>query len=853
MDPGRTTPVGVLGIALPSATFAVSVSDDGIVREWDAYKGTAERLLSLGDRRVVALALSPDARHVVCATHNEPFLHVYDEHTGNLQRTIGPTTASIRALAVTSRGGVVVAAFDDHVLRCYDLQTGALEHVLPTGPSQVHAVSVSEDGNYAVTVCADGALRRYDLGSGGLVAEIETGGSSHAVAVVLVGAVAMIGCDNGTISQWNLADTTAGESFAVGSAGVRALAATSGGELVLVLRGDGSIGLHQMRDGAVVADLTAQLGASPSAAPEAEQSALSPPPLTAPVLDEDVQFTVYRPARLPPDHWTSMLVFVHKSELVMDPASGVVDPVEEVEARARAHFRKVKTHASRVDAQAALIRGGQLRIVLELPGITCIPSAADVVWWEPIHEVRFQLYARSELLGSVVRGWVRIWCGPLILGELTIALPVEYETDQASTAAGLAAHHLTRYRKIFPSYSRRDSRMIEPFAIAANVIGDQYLQDVLALRSGEQWQDRLLEFIEGADVFQLFWSSNSMRSAHCRTEWEHALALNRPRFVCPLYWEEPFPEAPELGMPPKALRGLHFARIPAADLPAHVAPPTDQQVSHRPPDGPQVGSAVPAEAGTEQTARVGPETKKVHWLLVVSPGTLRGRRVSVSRDKLLVGRAATSDLVLEDPYVSRIHAALHRRGDELYVEDLGSAGGTTVNGIPVTEPRLLTPGDLVAFATVQLQYQEVGRRGTGFDISSQSAENISNVVGDQRIGGTPGKYEVGRQELDHVVSNVGRDQYNSHVQYLIQHRENLFREVAATKTRARTLAFLGFLLQVLGFAVYGAAISGFELIGLAAGLLGSVLLVAGIVLYAAAAAKRRRADRETPLPLPPPP
>ena len=53
----------------------------------------------------------------------------------------------------------------------------------------------------------------------------------------------------------------------------------------------------------------------------------------------------------------------------------------------------------------------------------------------------------------------------------------------------------------------------------------------LALRAGEQWQPRLLELIEDADVFQLFWSGNSMDSRHCRIEWEHALRLHRPQFI----------------------------------------------------------------------------------------------------------------------------------------------------------------------------------------------------------------------------------------------------------------------------------------------------------------------------------
>ena len=56
-----------------------------------------------------------------------------------------------------------------------------------------------------------------------------------------------------------------------------------------------------------------------------------------------------------------------------------------------------------------------------------------------------------------------------------------------------------------------------------------------------------------------------------------------------------------------------------------------------------------------------------------------------------------------------------------------------------------------------------------------------------------------------VINNVDRDQYISHVQYVNQQRENFLREVAATKTKARWLAWTGFLMFVVGFGIFAAA------------------------------------------------
>ena len=55
---------------------------------------------------------------------------------------------------------------------------------------------------------------------------------------------------------------------------------------------------------------------------------------------------------------------------------------------------------------------------------------------------------------------------------------------------------------------------------------------------------------------------------------------------------------------------------------------------------------------------------------------------------ITVGRAATSDIVLDEQFVSSTHARLVPRGQFYYVEDLGSTNGTFVNEKPVTEAQL---------------------------------------------------------------------------------------------------------------------------------------------------------------------
>ncbi|MFN8060502.1 MAG: FHA domain-containing protein [Vicinamibacterales bacterium] len=52
-------------------------------------------------------------------------------------------------------------------------------------------------------------------------------------------------------------------------------------------------------------------------------------------------------------------------------------------------------------------------------------------------------------------------------------------------------------------------------------------------------------------------------------------------------------------------------------------------------------------------------------------------------EKITIGRDASNTIAIESTFVSKFHAAVHWRGGECLVEDLGSSNGTLVNDLPV--------------------------------------------------------------------------------------------------------------------------------------------------------------------------
>ena len=76
-----------------------------------------------------------------------------------------------------------------------------------------------------------------------------------------------------------------------------------------------------------------------------------------------------------------------------------------------------------------------------------------------------------------------------------------------------------------------------------------------------------------------------------------------------------------------------------------------------------------------------------------------GETFPLTGEVTTVGRGRGVDIDLEDPSVSRLHAELVRRGEHVYVSDLGlSVNGTRVNGRPVGK-RVLNDGDVLSFGT----------------------------------------------------------------------------------------------------------------------------------------------------------
>lgn len=99
-----------------------------------------------------------------------------------------------------------------------------------------------------------------------------------------------------------------------------------------------------------------------------------------------------------------------------------------------------------------------------------------------------------------------------------------------------------------------------------------------------------------------------------------------------------------------------------------------------------------------------------NYHLVVRKGPKPGQVYPLLAPTITVGRDPMSDIVLNDPEVSRYHAQLVETANGYEIHDMGSTNGTYVAGKRIGDtPVLLRPGQDVAFGSgVFLMYEMIG-------------------------------------------------------------------------------------------------------------------------------------------------
>jgi Protein of unknown function (DUF3662)/FHA domain len=108
------------------------------------------------------------------------------------------------------------------------------------------------------------------------------------------------------------------------------------------------------------------------------------------------------------------------------------------------------------------------------------------------------------------------------------------------------------------------------------------------------------------------------------------------------------------------------------------------------------GSAARLAEPLEERARV----RQERALLLVD-----GKRLVVGPAGVSIGRSRQSDVVLDDPNISRTHAEIRPRGGSWVLTDLDSTNGCVLNGQRIEGPEVIKPGDVIKLGTSVITFE----------------------------------------------------------------------------------------------------------------------------------------------------
>ncbi len=70
-----------------------------------------------------------------------------------------------------------------------------------------------------------------------------------------------------------------------------------------------------------------------------------------------------------------------------------------------------------------------------------------------------------------------------------------------------------------------------------------------------------------------------------------------------------------------------------------------------------------------------------------------------------LGRSPTNTITINDDFASGEHALVAYRGGQWWLEDRQSRNGTTINEMPVTQPIIITDGDVIGIGSCRFRLE----------------------------------------------------------------------------------------------------------------------------------------------------
>jgi len=259
----------------------------------------------------------------------------------------------------------------------------------------------------------------------------------------------------------------------------------------------------------------------------------------APPAREAVQFRAYAPPGIAPG-----------SAALVDIWACLPSQADAMARLARASSQPV---AEGLRAGVSLVRGAVVTVRLRIEGLRVKPASQPLVWDGEPANASFVAAAPDGASEGRHRAIARLVVDGMTVGDLQFLVTVAARAADPALADTQAVH--TRCRSAFASYAADDRAEVLARVQGMKAIAPELdiFVDVLSLRAGDRWQQRVEREVSLRDRLFLFWSNAARSSRWVDFEWRLAQRLKGIDAIDPVPLVDPR-SAP----PPDELSALHF-------------------------------------------------------------------------------------------------------------------------------------------------------------------------------------------------------------------------------------------------------------------------------------------------------
>lgn len=203
--------------------------------------------------------------------------------------------------------------------------------------------------------------------------------------------------------------------------------------------------------------------------------------------------------------------------------------------------------------------GEKVDVELNIYGSELLMSERkSLIWMGKFTQCAFRYFVPEDIDVEELYCEVNIIIRQAMIGDM--AFTTQIVENPKNLAPQIFSH---KFNKIFISYAREDQQIANTLAFAYRIQDMDYFFDKETLKSGDVYEEKIMEYIDSADLFVLCWSENAAKSEYVTKERQRAMQHAYPQIsideatlkICPICIP------PEAELPADMIKIYNFGKL----------------------------------------------------------------------------------------------------------------------------------------------------------------------------------------------------------------------------------------------------------------------------------------------------